>query len=90
MRWYMFSNVLCPTLYDILHGQRAPLISSGICSNIAEMDAMQWMMISNVPMPIYVSTVVRTQLCRGIQSIHADGICIQHVSRRGGGGARKS
>ena len=57
-------HVLCPTLYDILHGQRAPLISSGVCSNIAEMDAMQWMMIRNVPMPIYVSAVVRTQLFR--------------------------
>ena len=65
--------------YDILHGQRAPLISSSVCSNIAEMDAMQWMIIRNVPMPIYVSTVERTQLCRGIQSIHADGICI-HMS----------
>ena len=84
-------HALCPTsIYDILHGQRAPLISSGVCSNIAEMDAMQWMIIRNVPMPIYVSTDVRSQLCRGIQSIPADGICIQHVSRGGGGGARKS
>ena len=89
-RWYMLCGVSQVSTTSYMNSGHHSYHQAGVCSNIAEMDAMQWMMIRNVPMPIYVSAVVRTQLCRGIQSIPADGICIQHVSRRGGGGARKS